>query len=148
MRVRSEIGAEMLAFQFNGGTRAHSINGKPLDNPETIVGMDHWGEPDGSVALELTLPPLEAIDVTVIEHLLRPEELLGAEPFKRPDGLAPDIVWMSDRAMFRYSVAAFVDPRHAIVQPVQIDLPGPGDGAAELKVDEGDTTDRARKGSS
>ena len=144
MRVRSEIGAEMLAFRFNGGTRAHSINGKPLDNPETIVGMDHWGEPDGSVELELTLPPLEAIDVTVIEHLLRPEELLGAEPFERPDGLAPDIVWMSDRAMFRYSVAAFVDPRHAIVQPVQVDLPGLGYGAAGLEAPEGDTPDGTR----
>jgi hypothetical protein len=37
----------------------------------------------------------------VVEHLLRPQELLGPEAFQRPATLAPDITWLSDRAVLR-----------------------------------------------
>jgi hypothetical protein len=119
LRVRSRIGAEMLRFEYDPqrSTRLLSINGTPLEEPASLVWADHWGEPDGDVILELTMPPTEPIGLQIIEHLLRPAELLGAEPFARPADMAPDIVWMSDRAMFRYSVAAFADPRHAILLP-------------------------------
>jgi len=125
LRVRSQIAAEMLAFEMTGGTRIQSINGWPLERSDEVRWVEHWGEPDGSVSLVLTMPPTEPINVTIVEHLLRPEELLGVEPFERPFELAPDITWLSDRAMFRYSVAAFVDPQYAIVQPAAVRLEGP-----------------------
>lgn len=119
LRVRSRIGAEMLRFEYDPqrNTRLLSVNGRALSEPDSLVWADHWGEPDGDVVLELTMPPTEPIGLQIIEHLLRPAELLGAGPFERPEDMAPDIVWMSDRAMFRYSVAAFADPRHAILLP-------------------------------
>jgi len=119
LRVRSRIGAEMLRFEYDdpGNTRLISINGTGIQDPAGLVWADHWGEPDGDVVLELTMPPTEPIGLQIIEHLLRPAELLGPTPFERPEDFAPDITWMSDRAMFRYSVAAFADPRHAILLP-------------------------------
>jgi hypothetical protein len=78
---------------------------------------DHWGVPEDAVTLELAMPAADPIGLTVIEHLLRPKELLGAEPFERPANLAPDITRRSDRAVFRFSVAAFADPRHAFMRP-------------------------------
>ena len=119
LHVRSRIGAEMLRFEYDaqGSTRLVSLNGIAIDDPEGLRWAEHWGEPDGDVVLELTMPADESIGLHIIEHLLRPEELLGEDAFTRPDDLAADISWLSDRAMFRYSVAAFVDPRHAIMLP-------------------------------
>lgn len=114
LRVRSRIGAERLAFQLEGETRLTAINGQPISNVEELRWIDHWGVPDGDgVVLELTMPPESPIDVHVIEELLRPEELLGRDAFRRPPELAPNTVRRSDRALFRYSVAAFADPRYA-----------------------------------
>lgn len=127
LNVRSRIGAEMLGFALEpeSGTRLRSLNGVELTEPERHIGADHWGIPDGFVAVALEMPADEPIGLHIVEHLLRPEELLGDQPFSRPANLAPDVLRMSDRAMFRYSIAAFVDPRHAIMLP-----PGPGLGTA------------------
>jgi len=120
LHVRSQIGAEYMAFTYDGrgSTRLLTINGHALVAPDSLAWADHWGEPDGAVVLELEMPADEPIGLHVIEHLLRPEELLGPDAFRRPPDLAPDITRLSDRAMFRYSVGAFVDPRHAIMLPV------------------------------
>lgn len=127
--VRSEIGSEMLGFELSGNTRLLALNGRAL--PTGVRGADHWGVPEDVVMLELAMPATESIGVTVIEHLLRPEELLGEEPFTRPANLAPDITRRSDRAVFRFSVAAFADPRHAFIQtggiPAAVPEPAPSD---------------------
>ena len=109
------ISAEYMAFMYDaqGSTRLLSINGKALVAPENLARAEHWGEPDGAVVLQLEMPSDETIGLHIIEHLLRPEELLGDDAFTRPPDLAPDITRLSDRAMFRYSVGAFVDPRRA-----------------------------------
>lgn len=101
MSVRSQIGAEMLRFQYakGSGTRIRSINGKPLTQPDSLLWADHWGEPDPVVLLELDVPEGEALELNVIEHTLRPGELLDSDPFERPETLAPDVTWLSDRAM-------------------------------------------------
>jgi len=117
MNVQSRIGAEMLAFDLVGGTRIRAINGVPVPDADQVRRIDHWGVPDGAVRLTATMPAEEPIGVHVVEHLLRPAELLGGDAFERPDHMAPDVTRLSDRAMFRYSVAAFVDPRHASLRP-------------------------------
>jgi CheY-like chemotaxis protein len=113
--VRSEIGAEMLGFELTGDTRLLALNGRPL--PPTVRSADHWGMPEDLVVLDLTMPAGDAIGVSVLEHLLRPQELLGSEPFARPANMAPDITRRSDRAVFRFSVGTFADPRHPFISP-------------------------------
>jgi hypothetical protein len=115
--VRSEVGAERLGFWLVEGTRLRAINEVPLEDADGMRRVDHWGEPVGSVFLDLTMPADEAIGLHVIEHLFRPEEVLGDGAFDRPANMAPNVNRMSDRAMFRYSVAAFVDPRHGFLRP-------------------------------
>jgi hypothetical protein len=119
LEVRSRIGAELMAFARDDRVDLEllAIDGASLEAPQRLERVDYWGEPDSAVVLELEMPADAPIGLHVIEHLLRPEELLGVDAFARPPGLAPDITRMSDRAMFRYSVGAFVDPRHALVLP-------------------------------
>jgi hypothetical protein len=121
--VRSVIGAERMAFQRDsvGRTRFLSVNGVAIERPGAVSWVDHWGVPDGLVVLELDMPREEPIGVHVVEHLHRPQELLG-RAFDRPATLAPDVKAGSDRALFRFSIAAFADPRHAFVPA------GPGSG--------------------
>jgi hypothetical protein len=123
--VRSVIGAERMAFQLdsNGRTRFLAVNGTPIERPGVVTWIDHWGVPDTLVVLELDMPPSEPIGVHVVEHLLRPQELLG-RAFDRPDDLAPDVRAGSDRALFRYSIATFADPRHSPV-PARVAPSGP-----------------------
>ena len=118
LAVRSEIGAEMLRFEpaAGGDTRLVSINGASLSTPATLDWAEHWGMPDSAVVLDLEMPASAPIDLFIVEHLLRPEELLEAGTFARPPHLAPDITRLSDRAMFRFSVAAFADPRYGLIR--------------------------------
>ena len=137
LHVRSRIGAELLAFTYDGrgSTRILTINGEKLDAPAQLERVEHWGQPEEHVVLELEMAADEPIGLHVVEHLLRPEELLGAGAFARPPRLAADITRLSDRAMFRYSVAAFVDPRHAILPP-----PGPGGAPPDTSAVRPDTS--------
>jgi len=118
LAVRSNLGAELLRFQLDppGRTRLLSINGDVIEEPERLLWAEHWGVPDSAgVVLELRMPAAAPIGLYVIEHLMRPRDLLGPTPFERPEDLMPDVNAMSDRAVFRYSVAAYVDPRHSFM---------------------------------
>jgi hypothetical protein len=126
--IRSAIGAERMAFHRDsvGRTRFLSVNGAPIERPGAVAWVEHWGVPDSLVVLEMDMPAEEPIGVHVVEELLRPEEVLAAGSFRRPPHLAPDVRAGSDRALFRFSIAAFADPRHAFVPPAA----AAGDGAA------------------
>jgi hypothetical protein len=130
--VRSRIGAERLAFQRDsvGRTRFLAVNGVPVARPGALAWVEHWGVPDSLVVLKLDMGPDEPIGVHVIEELLRPEEVLGAGAFARPAHLAPDVSTGSDRALFRFSVAAFADPRHARMPADRAEPVAGGAGAA------------------
>jgi hypothetical protein len=118
LTVRSRLRAEMLRFQLDParGTRILSMNGMEIEVPDSLRWVEHYGVPDSAgVVLELRMPADEPIGMHVVEHHLRPRELVGPAPFERPDDLMPDVSAMSDRAVFRYSVAAYADPRHAFM---------------------------------
>ena len=52
------------------------------------------------VVLDLVIPVADtAVTFELLEHTLRPGELLGAGVFQRPPGLAANIVRQSDRAI-------------------------------------------------
>lgn len=118
LRVRSRVGAEMIQFRRNASssTLLTSINGIEIESPADLVNLEHWGEPEGFITLELEMGADDPIDLHIVEHLLRPWELLGDEPFERPAELALNVNRLSDRALLRYSIADFADPRHAIFE--------------------------------
>jgi len=105
IRVSSRIDAELLQFHIDAQTSVHSVNGRLLTEPQDPRLLEHWGRPEGDVVLEFTMPPDAPIGVHIVEHLLRPEEVVGDSVFARPPDLAPNTARWSDRALFRYSVA-------------------------------------------
>ncbi|MEQ1855041.1 MAG: M20/M25/M40 family metallo-hydrolase [Longimicrobiales bacterium] len=108
--VRSALGAELLRFQMPDlpGARLLAVNGRALANPDGLEWVEHWGEPDSLVVLDLALPPDAPFSMHVVEHLLRPEELVGPDVFRRPAELAPDVSTGSDRAVLRYDLAQLI----------------------------------------
>jgi hypothetical protein len=103
LALRSVVGAELLQFRFpeDGSTMPTAVNGHALTFGGGPTVVEHWGEPDPVVILEIELGSGNVPEMDVVEHLLRPQELLGPEAFQRPPTLAPDIVWLSDRAVLR-----------------------------------------------
>lgn len=89
------------------GARLSAVNGLPVDEADEvrIATVEHWGRPDSAVYLDFRMAPsMPLLEFAVVEHLLRPEELLGEEAFARPPEYAPDIVRWSDRALLRTPV--------------------------------------------
>ncbi len=116
--VRSRVGAERLTLTLDaaGRTRFLAVNGVAVGQPGSLERVQHWGEPDSLLVVEVDMPAAEPIGVHVVEDLWRPEQLLGAGAFARPPHLAPDTQSSSDRAILRTSLAAFADPRHGFME--------------------------------
>ncbi len=131
LALRSAIGAELMQIRFpdEGATRLLALNGHPLPIEGRPTLVEHWGDPAPAVLLDLELPQGAAVDMDVVEHLLRPGELVGAEHFVRPPELAPNVVWMSDRAMVRTPASALAlqyGPPPFALPPSGEPLPAPG----------------------
>ena len=95
-----------MRFPAEGATRLTAVNGQPLPTEGRPTVVEHWGDPDPAVLLDLELPAGSSVDMDVVEHLLHPGALLGAEHFQRPPDLAADVTWQSDRAMVRTPASA------------------------------------------
>ncbi|MBW3534411.1 MAG: M28 family peptidase [Gemmatimonadetes bacterium] len=117
LAVRSSSGAELLAFRLpaDGDVYLRRVNGLEVpDEPaEARTGasrarlLTHWGTPAGpeGVTLELDAGPgVDSLRLEIVEHHLRPGELVGERFFLRPPALAPDIESLSDRAALRTEV--------------------------------------------
>ena len=111
LSVRSVVSAEALAVRLteSGRARVTAVNGREIaEGVETgfaqgVRSLVHWGEPEsGFLVLDLEMDPSSPpIALEVVEHLLRPNEIVGSEPFRRPPHLAPAASIPSDRALFR-----------------------------------------------
>ena len=144
--VTSRIGAEMMLFRpGDASARLAAINGKSVPGSAGSWRMEHWGEPEGSVLLDFE-PVADGNGVlrfAVIEHHLRPGELVGNTIFARPDNLAPNIRKLSDRAMIRTMVAVdaatgeVTFPR-ATDSAAEEEVEGAGEGVAQPAGGEGD----------
>jgi len=106
--VRSRIGAEALRFQLDPrlGARVTAINGRAVS--DGLEWVEHWGAPDSVVVLDVTVRAGAPVAIHVVEQLLRPEEIVVADVFRRPPELAPDVSAQSDRALFRSSIATLL----------------------------------------
>ena len=93
LSVRSRIGAEMMLFlSVAEEMRPVAVGGKRL--PEGQDHLEHWGLPSSSAGVRLDFEVPDGRDVLrflVVEHLLRPEELLGDAYFAMPAELAPNV---------------------------------------------------------
>ncbi len=107
LSVRSRIGAEMmLILSVAEEMRPVAVGGKRL--PEGQDHLEHWGLPSEAAGVRLDFEVPDGRDVLrflVVEHLLRPEELLGDAYFAMPSELAPNIRRFSHRAVIRTPVA-------------------------------------------
>ena len=106
--VTSAIGAEWLYFRFpENGPRLVSVNGKLLPEGASNTLLSHWGAPpEGGLILDFIRPPGDnRLEFVLVEHHLRPGELVGEEHFTRPPELAPNVTMLSDRAMIRTVVS-------------------------------------------
>jgi len=115
LRLRSRVGAELMQFRMADGIEVRSINGAALSEPGAVALAEHWGAPRDFVVLALQMPTGAPIGVDVVEHLLRPDEVVGEGRFDRPGRLAANVNRMSDRALFRFSVAEPADPQDTIM---------------------------------
>jgi len=77
-----------------------------------VRSVVHWGRqatPELRVRLEIESRAPE-IDLTVIEHHLRPREILGTYFFQRPDSLIANVALGSDRAIQRTRLRISLPP--------------------------------------
>lgn len=131
--VSSQIGAEMLLIHLaEDGPRLVAINGKPLRDGDRPRQVTHWGVPEGDVLLDFDRSDAGALALVVVEHYLRPGDLVGQRYFMRPADLAPNTRTLSDRAMIR--TVFTVDPEDGEVRTVtegEEDTGAGGDRAAD-----------------
>ncbi|MFQ5537667.1 MAG: M28 family peptidase [Gemmatimonadota bacterium] len=112
--VRSRIGAERILLRLpeEETPLLVAVNGRPLPEQgrrgaavQTPLLIDHWGTPDPAAFFDFLIPAnQDALSFAVVEHTFRPGDLVGSEVFVRPPYMAPNIVRMSDRGVFRTPV--------------------------------------------
>ena len=110
LAVTSEIGAEMIVVRFDRtGPRIVALNGRPFSGERIPSIIEHWGTPEEGLILDVVHRPSDPpLAFTIVEHHLRPAELLGGARFSRPSHLAPNVRMLSDRAMIRTRVSVQV----------------------------------------
>ncbi len=110
--VSSSIGAEMMLFRFGAGLELTAVDGRPMPGGGTARErtLEHWGSMGDGVALDILADPqqVSTVEFVVVEHHLRPVDLVGSDPFARPPELAPNVAMLSDRAMVRSRVSVNV----------------------------------------
>ena len=114
LSIVSGLGAEMMIVRSEDASRILAVNGREAPSGG-LQYIEHWGVTDGGMMLGFELPASgEILSFFVVEHLLRPEELLGEGSFARPRELAPNVRAFSDRAVIRTPVS--VDPLSGTVR--------------------------------
>ena len=128
LAVGSSIGAEMMLFHFDeGNLRPSVVNESAPPAGSELSQLEHWGTRAGGVLLDFNPGPTDdLLRFTVVEHHLRPGELVGADRFARPPELAPNIRTLSDRAMVRTRVTVDLQTREVRIEES-------GAGAAPLE---------------
>ena len=133
--VSSQVGAEMLLLRLPAqGPPLVAVNGRPIRGGDRPGQITYWGTPEGSILLDFDRSGAGAsLDLVVVEHHLRPGELVGQRYFMRPAELAPNIRMLSDRAMIRTAVA--IDPESGEVRMVTLQEGTEGEGEPATDAD-------------
>ena len=104
--VASGLGGEMLALQLAQGERAELTGVGDAQWPGAtppVRTLVHWGrlDPDPLRVGLLVDPGVSEVELVVLEHHLRPQEVLGTYFFQRPDSLVANAAFGSDRVIQR-----------------------------------------------
>ena len=129
--ITSAIGAEMMLFRSTSeGPDLVALNGKIIPRRTSPWYMEHWGVPEGAVLLDFERGAGNGVvEFSIVEHHLRPGELLGNTIFARPDDMAPNVRMLSDRAMVRTTVSVdVVTGAVTFVSAMEGDGGGEGEG--------------------
>jgi hypothetical protein len=117
LEVRSTIGAEMIGIHIPDGMDGAltGVGGKPAgEGPARSRAswrrLTHWGLPEHGVLFVDLLLDAHQTEATldVLEHHLRPREIMGEYFFARADSLIADASVDSDRLIQRTPVRIFV----------------------------------------
>jgi len=76
--------------------------------------VEHWGAPDSALVVDVELREGSALDLEIMEVVLAPTTLLGPEPFRRPDDLAPNAARLSDRVILKGTILGSTQPGPAV----------------------------------
>lgn len=102
--VTSGLRGEMLGLQLGQGAAFAKVGGVPLtDASLAATTLTHWGRPpDDELLVDVTLPlESSALELIVVEHHLRPRDVLGEHVFQRADSLIANAAADSDRVIQR-----------------------------------------------
>lgn len=117
LEVRSAIGAEMIGIHIPDGVDGAltGVGGWPVDDRSGAGSaswrrLTHWGLPeDGVLLVDLMLDAhQEEVTLNVLEHHLRPTEIMGEYFFARADSLIADASVGSDRLIQRTPVRIYM----------------------------------------
>ena len=111
LAVEAGLNGEMLALHVheNESVRITGVGGASWDDPQDetpVRGLMHWGLPEGGALRVLLRMGADGGELTldVVEHHLRPLEVLGPLFFQRADSIVPDVSTGSDRVIQRTRV--------------------------------------------
>jgi hypothetical protein len=115
--LRSRAGAEMMTVWFpeDDGARWLAVNGRSIaDSGGSAEGgirsIIHWGTPEDALFLDLQpAPGADSVRLVVVEHHLRPGELVEPDYFVRPPDLVPSTQGLTDRAILRSVVSVVIE---------------------------------------
>lgn len=139
----SRVGAETMEVQLAPGdgllrsVGGRSLSGETSGNDERgLRSFEHFGTPngapDGTLVIDLEVAEgADTVELTVVETHLRPGELVGEGYFRRPPGLAPNVVMRSDRAVLRTTFRLVPGPESVEVLRAQPTEPVPDAAGAE-----------------
>ena len=118
LAVASSVGAEMMLFRFDSENMPlAAVNETAVPAAGPVSQLEHWGTRAGGVLLDFNRSADDdLLRFTVVEHHLRPGELVGADRFARPPELAPNIRTLSDRAMIRTRVTVDLQAREVRIE--------------------------------
>jgi len=108
LAVRPGLGGEMVGIHIPDGVPAEVVTACDWRatggaGGEPVRSLTFWGQPDGGeieVALDADAD-VRSLSVELIEHHMRPTEVLGEDFFRRADSLIPDASTGSDRVVRR-----------------------------------------------
>ena len=115
LAIRSEMGSDMMGIRIEEGVGEITGVG-PEDCPESGTGplrqAIYWGPPpEGFLTVDiLSDPEQEPVRLVILEHHLRPEEVLGSDFFRRDATLRPDPHTGSDRIIQRTRITLGLEP--------------------------------------
>ena len=105
--IRSHLGAEMVGVNLvDPGaeiTRVAGVGWGPDGGSEPVRSLTHWGRPqDSLLTVEIRTDPRSGpMELQILEHHLRPREVLGEDFFRRDESLIANGPAGSDRIVQR-----------------------------------------------